>query len=1802
MSSVVVIIKTTVEPDAKDLYRELLALRKRKAKATQDSDQNNSDARSDEVGATRPAQPSSPKKVTVNARRTISVVNTRLESAPSSPERCGNSNNDKINDGKLVASTQKTIVLMQAALLNREKELQRSEKAVDLADAELREELVRAEKILPSKFLFERNLVSDRALEAARNVLNRFQHRIFKLYFRHWWTVTMELRLQAQRQAVAEIIRVYRGHRGRREARRLQREIKALQAQRRQLLEFRIKYRSSQAMKIQMAWRRFLQRRAINHRQARQAAASLLQQAFRTRQWRSQSLVTALANARKLFAAVGMQKLFRGHRTRRKLAEYQRRQRQEERVQLALLQNMSKEARAVWMIERRGAGYLIAHKAIFPYAMRMRWHRLCDQLRRQGAAKCIARVVCNWFGVEARREAIRVKEISEWLALVQREHRRSRAAAILIQKHLRRWVQQRKFLMAEARRKKFARRDRLAEKSCRMEQRQQHKGSGWAGTDSRRSLTVSTSPVERKASRFSSKAGLGPQPPRLMSFLKPIQLKETNPRTLQRHNVEAAVILQRCYRNYSARKRAQVDIWRKKAQKVEARVMVRRKAATEIQRHARGILKLCRQHMADGFVAQSFAASFEGALRPLLSGLTAPSRSPSKTKASPTKQSVAAALSGKHQSLTVAFPVLQMAFLVASGWKMPFVWRDLDSRIIFQTKFERAKAVAFFRSLDKQGKPVAHQLQRAPAAEVEPASLSPTRRNNKIATKGAKGVAGLETFSSVDVDVAVARATGGAKGALDFAAFVRVLGQLGEISLAQHFQDSSPYWGRYDGAEARVMALLWFSLLPHPTMQPLALQFEAFVSQELSQRATCIQKLFTWQHNKRRGAAMLVEIRRNLQNESLSRAAVVLQAQVRTLLARRELRRRIQATYEKFLDPTWGLPYWMNPHSGFSTWQKPSRLGAEDVRGEPVPFPPPERTLKAPCNGRKGCERCAEWVCYGCDEFFCRECFGEYHKSKPISQSIENSMEDSFGPMDNDKNAKKDADNGDKQTCVKREHELERLLLCGLCKFQLASRRCIDCIPKVESKLKTKLPLLTKPSSAKAGKHSTNKPVGKADISTSNKIDDNEQEENSNSESLFCDVCFGFLHRRGGLRTHRIEPLLDLCTSCIPDDEDNNSSTSHTVSTSFTIPGAGDAVQWECKVCGDSPRRICGRCALQSHSKESCGELRPVPLQTLGRRQRTKRLQEEQEARDRADLEKMRARGLRARQERCARKIQAFWSSQIPIVRAKRLVAARRKEKSELWLRRQEDAQLAKRLAYRAKNALGMAPPLRTDSVVDRRLRSLHALARRQLFIRARFFGLLIDEYVTVGIPLPGLGLLHPGSNEVWTSEDLRGWVRNRQTIRFKKLTPEESRPSERSLCAWRQLEHWGKIEDNLPVPENQEADSGAQSQPQPLEMPWLADVHPKQAITESMVPLALPYNPPLPKMKSRKNASEDEEDVVEDEPVAMFLVEFSLDPKRTVWINHSLAERFWEWKRLKLLARSERAAQRNRAKEYEKQQKEDEQMQDEELKRQEYAAVANDIQETPVLGDKTTVVDPAPDMAVADQVWPAPNSTWTTNEEVTDPYYNYNYNYYPTSESQEPWSGYDGYSTNYPASYPAGYDYGYGASALEPAPVIAEGATGLVDSGSYYANGEYAGNGSGDSNWYGTEYSAYDMSGFSPAPTDYNYNTSGSNSSGWADYAGNGSATGSGNYAESQRYGAPNAAWYSSGGDAAYAYPAAEQPAVSDSVSGSTYSIELPSAGSYALSSSAAAAPWEEVFDPASQQSYFVNRVTLETAWQPPA
>ncbi|KAI9991226.1 hypothetical protein PInf_018858 [Phytophthora infestans] len=1018
--------RSTREPDTKDLYRELLALRKSKANTTAKQRGQHVDVRDKSEAASLVTITSPPKKPTqTGVCRNVSVVKTRLESPPSLPGRDTTCDIDQVIAEELAACTTETFGLMQKALVTREKELRRSEKAVTRADAELREELARAEKILPSKFLFERNLASNRQLEAARSVLSRFQHRFFQLYF-----ASCDCKLNVEQ------------------------------------------WRTSFAFTVD-----------IKHDEKHDAYG-----------------IGNDANGESFNKASDRKNVFDLH---------------------------------------------------------------YYELRRQCAATSISKAVCHWFGVEAKREAARVKQIKEWMALVQRELERSRCAAVLIQRHLRRWVEQRKFLMTQARHKKQARRTRLAEKSGRIERMQQRTSSARFVSD-KKVLEAGNSPVRIIPSSS--------QPTRIMTLLKPMKLRESNSNTAHNTDAKAAVTIQCFYRRYRVRKRARCRKWRNDARKVENRVLTRHKAATDIQRRVRGIhgrnvarqrfaerllqryllrwkrrriqkrrraarrigrwlkhkrtqrlaklwrvekqtrlaastrlqkwyrarcllpshlrrvlqvvrrreetlvfcdqsLRLCRQHLADGFVVQSFNVSLEDALRPLL--FATASRSPTRPRASPTKPTIVASSGGKRHSSAVAFPILQMMFLMASGWKLPFVWRELDGKTLLQTKLERTKAVSFFRSLVKQGNPVAHRLQQSSTVETTPC---PTRRKQKPGTKVAKGV---ETFASVEVDVAVARSTGGAKGALDFASFVRVIERLGEISLAQN---AALYWGRFDGTEARILALSWYSLLSHSSLQPLALQFETLVSGELSRHASCLQGLFARRHYRLRGKIILLERRRHIRHQELARAAVVLQTQARKLLARRELRRLMQETYEKFLDPTWGLPYWMNPRSGYSTWQKPPILGAGDVHCEPVPFPPPERTLKAPCNGRKDCDRCAEWVCYDCNECFCLVCFGGYHKAKAIAsvESIE---------------AANDREDATTQSSIKRDHELERLLLCGLCRFQLASRRCLECIPKP----KPKPPV--NPNSASLGKPKQPSKEIKSAKSTCN-----DDEEQFGGESLFCDT------------------------------------------------------------------------------------------------------------------------------------------------------------------------------------------------------------------------------------------------------------------------------------------------------------------------------------------------------------------------------------------------------------------------------------------------------------------------------------------------------------------------------------------------------------------------------------------------------------------------------------------------------------------------------------------------------------------------
>lgn len=683
------------------------------------------------------------------------------------------------------------------------------------------------------------------------------------------------------------------------------------------------------------------------------------------------------------------------------------------------------------------------------------------------------------------------------------------------------------------------------------------------------------------------------------------------------------------------------------------------------------------------------------------------------------------------------WPLVQLVFLVASGVKDP-VARSKEpggDSSVLHTRLERSRALLFFKTL-----------------------------NQAVGKK-------RPFFTGTDVDVALAQVTGASRRALTFPEFATVLRKLADTKFA-----SVGSWWRLDvvAGDARLLSLLYNVALRHGDLSPMGVRLDARANQVLDQAARVMQRMVRRRRDKLQGALLVARLTKERESEAHHRAAIRIQALARRVLAKRELKTRIKVAYDKLVDPEYGLPYWMNPRSGFSTWRKPPVLGADDVEGEPVPFPPTGRTLKVACQGATDCESCASWRCLDCDESFCHGCLEKYHKAEPTD--------------------------GDTP------HEIEALELCGLCRFQLASRRCEDCLaPRVKANSKETV------------------------------------SKEAKKQALFCDVCFAFLHRRGALQLHRATTLLELCSSC---DVDGPSALGHLLAIRY-------AVQWECEV---DHVRICGRCALLSHPVESCGTLRAVSLRTRAMIERIERLAAEREARDRADADKMRQRKLQAERNAAAHRIQRFWRKLAPVHRARRITAALRREKVERWTRIERDQRAAKVLAFRIKDKLGMAPVLPTDSAVMRRLRPMHGMARRRLAHRARAFGLLLPEYMNVGVPLPGVVRIIDGDRKaLQTTEDLRGWVKSCQTIRVVRLSSYNS-TADNSLSAWQYLAKWKDGMD----------DGGV-----------LVDVSTaKDAVKERRIALECVIEDPALK---------------ESGEFAAFLVEFSMDPKRTVWINHTL-------------------------------------------------------------------------------------------------------------------------------------------------------------------------------------------------------------------------------------------------------------------------------------------------------------------------
>ena len=139
--------------------------------------------------------------------------------------------------------------------------------------------------------------------------------------------------------------------------------------------------------------------------------------------------------------------------------------------------------------------------------------------------------------------------------------------------------------------------------------------------------------------------------------------------------------------------------------------------------------------------------------------------------------------------------------------------------------------------------------------------------------------------------------------------------------------------------------------------------------------------------------------------------ATILQCRWRKRKARRVMMEKYRTTVVKYIDPVSTRPYWHNPKSNVTVWEKPlclSEMGEKyDVRRTvELPFPDAEYS--------NTCDNCSDRVismwCQQCDENYCKPCSLDLHHHGK-----------------------------------KMKHNRFSFDVCVECEYQTASRRCREC-------------------------------------------------------------------------------------------------------------------------------------------------------------------------------------------------------------------------------------------------------------------------------------------------------------------------------------------------------------------------------------------------------------------------------------------------------------------------------------------------------------------------------------------------------------------------------------------------------------------------------------------------------------------------------------------------------------------------------------------------------------------------------------
>ena len=209
------------------------------------------------------------------------------------------------------------------------------------------------------------------------------------------------------------------------------------------------------------------------------------------------------------------------------------------------------------------------------------------------------------------------------------------------------------------------------------------------------------------------------------------------------------------------------------------------------------------------------------------------------------------------------------------------------------------------------------------------------------------------------------------------------------------------------GKRARMLQFIQKHLFEPPWARKYTKALEARTDRYIYLKASVLEGLVRGRLGRLRFRKQAEEHKIWVEEQRRKRAATCIQTTGRRYLARGRAIKLAKRAIVKYIDPITAEPYWSNPASGRVMWKKPKIFGRMDVDA-PTVLPDKSTEYLVPC---VICStKVAQTVCLDCDDSFCQDCFEAQHTKGN-----------------------------------RRKHVPQKIPSCAVCHYQMASRVCNTC-------------------------------------------------------------------------------------------------------------------------------------------------------------------------------------------------------------------------------------------------------------------------------------------------------------------------------------------------------------------------------------------------------------------------------------------------------------------------------------------------------------------------------------------------------------------------------------------------------------------------------------------------------------------------------------------------------------------------------------------------------------------------------------